>query len=223
MKKFTTQMIGRGSVLTILLLSLSLIFTACSDGGDDPISNPSPTLPENKGENPVTEILGDGTTSIRLKVSDYSDNILVLHADGTATMGDEDTNTQTPYYEFSYTYNASTKEIYMKMEKTMNDMREDYTLCTYDELVSQTNADFEINNFKKLLKENFDKNKNEEWFKEDYPNCNSYEAYEAAFIKEGGYKTLDELVSVEKKTMLTHYYRDFSSQVTYNYKKNRYR
>ena len=221
---------GGVSLLSILLLSLSLIFTACSDGGDDN-SNPSPTLPANQGTNPVDKILGEGSTgtgeetdakSIKLISYDDSDHgdyatVLELKNDGTATMHTrKNTEDYPPYSEFEYSY--AENEIYMRLSKCTSDITyDDGLLYTYDELISQANEYFEMENYKKALEQQFNEYQNKEWFQNEYPDCNTYKKYEDLKIKEGGFKSLDEMIADEKKYLTYCYDMYFSPKVTYTY------
>ncbi|MBD5411832.1 MAG: hypothetical protein HDR51_03685 [Treponema sp.] len=222
----------RGGVLllTTLLLSFSLIFSACSNGDDDSTSYPNPTLPENQGKNPVDKILGENANgneegtekkSIKLNVVPFDgadeepeNYFFELETDGTATYYyNSDTSIKYPSIEFKYTYNETEKEIYMKVEKLSLGMDNDKPLLfTYKECLS----------YRSTLKENFIKREKEdlehdyEYYSplEEYP---TYNDYEAAYLEKRGYKSFDEMFDETWKEELYYLERQFSAVITYKY------
>lgn len=217
----------RGGVLPliVLLLSFSLLFTACSNGDEDSASYPDPTLPENQGENPVDKVLGENATekkSIKLNAVSFDgideeleDYFFELETDGSATYYyNSDTSIKYPSTEFKYTYNETDKEIYMKIEKAFIGMNDDKPLLyTYKEILSQRSK----------IKEDFIKKQKED-LKYDYNNNKSlqdeyqeYSDYEKAHLEEYGFKSFDEMFDEVWKEQIYYLEQSFSAVITYKY------
>ncbi|MDE7290827.1 MAG: hypothetical protein K2N58_02150 [Treponemataceae bacterium] len=208
-----------GGVLVLsAILAISLTFASCANSSNSDDENPSPSLPENVGENPIKE-------TIKLIPENDSYHYLELKADGSALyISDDDGDVETAL-KFKYTYDAETKRIHMKLEKAAygTELSSEATdkLLTYNEYLSKLDEDFTEKNMKQTLKKEYDENKDKEWFKRDYPDCNSYEDYEKEIlknIKEAGFDSFDAYV----KDMKRYYENDcksaFGAQTTYSYK-----
>lgn len=174
--------------------------------------NPSPNLPENVGENLIKE-------TIKLNREGYSAEFyLELEADGTAIYGDDKQNEI--LYELKYTYDETKKEIYMKVERCSYAgliSNEESQLLTWDELLSIFDKDLASDNLREELKEQYEDNKDEEWFEEAYPDCDSYEAFEAEVLRQGEFDSFDDYVKSVKQNYETMYKAYFSAQTTYAY------
>ena len=185
------------------------MFASCannSDSDDRNPENPSPSLPENVGETPIQN-------EITLKHGDYA--TLVMKTDGTAEYYDDGELE----YVFKYTWNTTKKEIYMALEKNAYwNMGGESQLLTYEQIFSKLNEDFTIEKIKKYEQAYYKENQDEEWFKWDYPNCDTYEKYETALFKEYGYASFEDYVKSMKQEEEIYCKSVFGAQVTYAYK-----
>ncbi|MDE7290911.1 MAG: hypothetical protein K2N58_02595 [Treponemataceae bacterium] len=172
-------------------------------------NNPSPSLPENVGKNPITETV---------KLLTRKDMYLELKTDGTATYGDDYDREEE--YEFKYTYDANKKEIYLKVEKSVyvNPFGENSSeLMTYNEIFSKLNKDCNVENAREYFKELYEYEKDKEYFKEDFPDCNSYEDWEDKIINEEGFDSFDAYVKYAKQIYEDLNKANFGAQITYAY------
>ena len=156
------------------------------------------------GENPIEK-------PIKLVDQDSSYSYLELRTDGTAlyTYDDDDG----PEYKFKYTYDADTKKIYMRLEKRayyseiIDD--EDPSLMTYDEIISQINKEYTLDNLKKAI---------EDAYKDKGDKFSSYEDFEKNWYEEDGFDSLKAWLEYFKQEMKNYYKVEFGAQVTYSYK-----
>lgn len=190
------------------ILALSLTFASCADSTDTDDENPSPALPANVGENPITK-------TIKLKESESSSSYLELKTDGTARYVDNNETGMT----YKYSYDDKKETITMKIEKCSCYVRfgEGELLLSYDDICSKINEEYTVENARKDRKEYYEKEKDYD-IKRDYPNCNSYEDYEEAFVKENGFDSFATLVEYEKQRNKNYYKALFGAQITYVYK-----
>lgn len=196
------------------------MFASCannSDSNDKNPENPSPELPANVGTNPIKN-------EIKLMPEDDEYRYLVLRNDGTALeihCDDDDIEDEKTYATFKYTYNNEERTISMKMEKCIyysEFYESDNKLLTCDEILSKINEDFTIEKIKKYEQAYYKENQDEEWFKWDYPNCDTYEKYETALFKECGVDSFNDYVKTFKQSEENYYKAEFGAQVTYAYK-----
>ena len=187
------------------------MFASCannSDSNDRNPENPSPSLPENVGENPVKK-------TIKLMPEDDEYRYLVLNTDGTAFYHYDDNHEKYIEDEFQYTYDEKTKRIYMRVEKCdyWGIIDEEYQLLTYEQIFSKLNEDFTIEKIKKYEQAYYKENQDEEWFKWDYPNCDTYEKYETALFKECGVDSFNDYVKTFKQSEENYYKAEFGAQI----------
>lgn len=199
-----------GGVLVLsAILALSLMFASCSnssDSDDENFENPSPSLPENVGENPVKE-------TIKLKHNDYA--TLEMKADGTADYYDDDELE----YVFKYTWNTTKQEIYMAVgKKACWSMDGKSELLTYEQMRSKINEDYTVEKMRQYDKTEYEKYKEEDRFKKKYPGCNTYEEWENAFLKEYGYGSYDDYVKSCKQEEELSLKATFGALITFSYK-----
>lgn len=195
------------------ILALSLTFASCADSTDTDDENPSPALPANVGENPIKE-------TVKLKKEEYSSRYLEIRTDGTAIYCED-------IYEegqtkFKYTYDTDVKEIYMKVEKAAyyndwNNEEEWYQLLSYDEIRSKINKDFTTEKIRQVLKDSYEREKDDEYYKDNYANYNSYDDYENELVKEAGVGSFDDYVKRVKQEYENEYKATFGAQITYAY------
>lgn len=193
-----------GGVLVLsAILALSLMFASCSnssDSDDENFENPSPSLPENVGENPVKE-------TIKLKHNDYA--TLVMKADGTADYYDDDELE----YVFKYTWNTTKQEIYMAVEKKACwSMDGESELLTYEQMRSKINEDYTVEKMRKYNKAYYEKNK------EDFLDCDTYEEFENKLIAEEGCNSFEDFVKTMKQEDELSLKATFSALITFSYK-----
>ena len=165
------------------------------------------------GENPIKE-------TIKL-ISRDEYRYLELKADGSALYIYDDGRYKYTEDKFQYTYDTDTEMIYMRVEKSaywnIVGEEEEYQLLTYDELVAKINEDFTVGKLRQSAKKEYEENKDEKWFKEDNPDCDTYEKYEAALLKEVGFNSLDDYVKDMKRGVENQYKAEFGAQITYSY------
>ena len=216
MKKFTNGEIARnnwGGVVLFTILALSLMFASCADNSDTDDENPSPALPANVGENPITK-------TIKLKEIDEDHHFLELKADGTARAiyvdDDDEGNVDATY---KYSYDDKNKIITMIVEKQYYESSIDgkVQVLTYDESCSKIDEEYTVEKMRQVFKKNYEEYQNEKWFKEDYPGCDTYEKYEEALVKEGGFDSFAALVKYSKQWLKNYCKLVFSVQITYAY------
>lgn len=143
---------------------------------------------------------------------------LELETDGTATYGDDYEGKEE--YKFKYTYDENKKEIYLIVEKSgyENPFGENSSeLITYNEILSKLNKDCNVENARKYFKELYEYEKDKEYFKEEYPDCNSYEDFEAKIYKDEEFDSFDDYVKYAKQVYEDRYKVYFGAQITYNY------
>lgn len=181
-------------------------------------NNPSPSLPENEGENPIEE-------TVKLYSDKGSDEdsryCLELKTDGTALYIQERTEGDELEAEFKYTYDENKKEIYMKVEKCYYEYpmtHEERQLLTYNEMCSKLDEDATVEKARQFLKEYYKEEcEGKDWFKEEYPNCNSYEDYEAEVMNSGGFDSFDDYVKYVKQNYENIYKVQFGAKIVYAY------
>lgn len=220
MKKFakTTKMYGGGVLALSAIFALSLTFASCANSSDSDDENPSPSLPENVGENPIKE-------TVKLRRDGYDDSYLELKTDGTALaiyVDDDKSNVEEPVSKYKYTYDDEKRTITMILEKTILDLDfegNQEQLMTYSEICSKINEEITVEKMRQSEKEYYEERKDGEWFKEDYPDCDTYEKYEAAIVKMEGFDSYDDLVKSYKQEYENVYKAAFGAQITYSYKK----
>ena len=187
------------------------MFASCannSDSNDKNPENPSPSLPENVGENPIQN-------KITLKHSDYA--TLVMKTDDTAEYYDDGELE----YVFKYTWNTTKKEIYMALEKMAYwNMGGEPQLLTYGQTLSKINEDYTVEKMRKYNQEYYEERKDEEWFEEDYPNCDTYEKFEKAFIDDMGCSSFEDFVKSCKKDNEISLKATFGVLITFSYEVN---
>ena len=187
------------------------MFASCannSDSNDKNPENPSPSLPENVGENPIQN-------KITLKHSDYA--TLVMKTDDTAEYYDDGELE----YVFKYTWNTTNKEIYMALEKMAYwNMGGEPQLLTYGQTLSKINEDYTVEKMRKYNQEYYEERKDEEWFEEDYPNCDTYEKFEKAFIDDMGCSSFEDFVKSCKKDDEISLKATFGALITFSYEVN---
>lgn len=187
------------------------MFASCannSDSNDKNPENPSPSLPENVGENPIQN-------KITLKHSDYA--TLVMKTDDTAEYYDDGELE----YVFKYTWNTTKKEIYMALEKMAYwNMGGEPQLLTYGQTLSKINEDYTVEKMRKYNQEYYEERKDEEWFEEDYPNCDTYEKFEKAFIDDMGCSSFEDFVKSCKKDDEISLKATFGALITFSYEVN---
>ena len=187
------------------------MFASCannSDSNDKNPENPSPSLPENVGENPIQN-------KITLKHSDYA--TLLMKTDDTAEYYDDGELE----YVFKYTWNTTKKEIYMALEKMAYwNMGGEPQLLTYGQTLSKINEDYTVEKMRKYNQEYYEERKDEEWFEEDYPNCDTYEKFEKAFIDDMGCSSFEDFVKSCKKDDEISLKATFGALITFSYEVN---
>lgn len=197
------------------------MFASCANSSDSDDENPSPSLPENVGENPIKE-------TVKLIPENDSYHYLELKTDGTALqiyIDDHKNNAEETVIKYKYTYDADVKKIYMRVEKVAYDgefySEAEGKLLTYNEYLSKLDEDLTEKNMKQSIKEEYERNKDEDKFKENYPDCNSYEDYEKEIlkgIKEAGFDSLDAYAKYMKPFYEYYCKATFGAQITYAYK-----
>ena len=195
------------------ILALSLTFASCADSTDTDDENPSPALPANVGENPIKE-------TIKLK-SEESSYCLELKTNGSALYVYDDKDEEISH-KFKYTYDAVAKKIYMRVEKAAyyndwNNEEEWYQLLSYDEIRSKINKDFTTEKIRQVLKDSYEREKDDEYYKDYYANYNSYDDYENELVKEAGVGSFDAYVKRVKQEYENECKATFGAQITYAY------
>ncbi len=163
------------------------------------------------GKNPITK-------TIRLVNDRKSRYSLKLRTDGTADYIYEDEDEYEIEKKLKYTWDEETNTIRMKLEKMAFYEEDEQELLTYDESLSKIKEECTVENMRQSFKNSYNKKKDKDWFKDDYPDCNSYEDYETAFLKEIGYKSFDDYVKYYKQQSENYCKAQFGAQVTYSYK-----
>lgn len=164
------------------------------------------------GENPITE-------TVKLNLV-YNEFYLELNPDGTAFYVNTHSNEEKTEAEFKYTYDEDKKEIYLKLEKSgyLNPFGENSSeLITHNEMLSKLNKDCNVENARKYFKELYEYEKDKEYFKEEYPDCNSYEDFEAKIYKDEEFDSFDDYVKYAKQVYEDLYKMNFGAQITYSY------
>lgn len=214
-------MMGGVLKLTILLLSGSLLFSACSNGNDNSNSSPSPTLPANQGTNPIDEILGKDSNETSIKLNaEWHD--IELQNNGVATtyiQTNEDHEDNTPLFEFQYTYNESKKEIYMHLERIFiskngfyyDTLNSNEKWNTFNEIISVIEENYKEDNFIKAQKEYYDR----------HPyNYSNFDEYLNELKMNYNVETLDELIDFMKTAEMKLITKIFEAQITFRYEIN---
>ena len=201
-----------GGVLVLSsILALSLMFASCannSDSDDRNPENPSPSLPENVGETPIQN-------EITLKHGDYA--TLVMKTDGTAEYYDDGELE----YVFKYTWNTTKKEIYMALEKNAYwNMGGESQLLTYDQILSKINENYTVEKMRNYNRTYYEEIKGEDWFKDEYPDCDTYEKFEKAFIEEAGCRSFEDFVKTAKQEDENSCKAMFGALITFSYEVN---
>ena len=184
------------------------MFASCDNSSNSDDESPSPSLPANVGENPIEK-------TIKLMEEDNKDYYLELRTDGTALYVDDDHDHEDgPVYKFKYTYNADAKKIYIQVEKAAfyNEFSYDdepSSLMTYDEIVSQINKEYTLDNLKKVM---------EGAYKDKGDKFSSYEDFEKNWYEEDGFDSLKAWLEYFKQEEKDYYKSVFGIQVTYSYK-----
>ncbi|MBD5432966.1 MAG: hypothetical protein HDR35_01515 [Treponema sp.] len=199
------------------------MFASCannSDSDDNGLGNQSTSLPTNVGTNPIEN-------EIKLISEDDEYRYLVLRNDGTALeihCDDDDVEEEKTYATFKYTYNDEERTISMKMEKCIyysefyESDNNDNKLLTYEQILSKINEDYTVEKMRKYNQEYYEERKEEEWFEEKYPDCDTYEKYETALFKECGVDSFNDYVKTFKQSEENYYKSMFGAQVTYAYR-----
>lgn len=201
-----------GGVAALALLAFSLIAASCSNDSDSDGGSPSPTLPATVGDNPIkaeTKLgsfhTGNSSTGKEIYIS--NDIFLVMKTNGTAEYHDYGDLE----YVFKYTWDATKQEIYMVVEKTPYD---DGTLLNYNQLLSKLTID----EFRESEKRHYEERKKEdEYFEEDYPGCDTYEKYLDFLIKKSNCNDINELFELSKEESLKYLNTIFGAKLTYGY------
>ncbi|MDE6244862.1 MAG: hypothetical protein K2M50_04310, partial [Treponemataceae bacterium] len=210
-----------GGVVLFAILALSLTLASCADNSDTDEENPTPALPANVGENPIKE-------TIKLKRDTYSSYFLELNTDGTARAiyVDDDEESRVEEIEirstYKYSYDNEKETITMIVEKSVYYTpfgEEKVQLLTYDEICSELNKDYTVEKMKQDFKQQYEKDKNDEWFKENYPDCNTYEKYEKAILKESGFDSFSAYAEYVKQSEKDFFKSYFSAKITYAYER----
>lgn len=201
-----------GGVLVLSsILALSLMFASCannSDSDDRNPENPSPSLPENVGETPIQN-------KITLKHSDYA--TLVMKTDDTAGYYDDGELE----YVFKYTWDTTKQEIYMALEKMAYwNMGGEPQLLTYGQTLSKIKEDYTVEKMRNYNRTYYEENKGEDWFEEDYPNCDTYEKFEKAFIEDTGCSSFEDFVKTAKQEDENSCKAMFGALITFSYEVN---
>ncbi|MBD5406469.1 MAG: hypothetical protein HDR56_02485 [Treponema sp.] len=172
------------------------------------------------GENPIKE-------TIKLKYSGdyYKDYYLELKADGTVLQiyFDSKSEVEKTVCKYKYAYDDEKKTITMKLEKTdyHNEIffsEAEGQLLTYSEFCSKIAEEYTVENIRQSEKEYYEKNKDDRYFKEDYPDCDAYEDYEAIFVKRKGFRSLDDFLRWYMQLVKDSHKAQFSAKITYAYK-----
>ncbi len=148
---------------------------------------------------------------------------LELKVDGTARYFKIYNDEEETEAQFSYTYNANEKTISMKVEKyaywgTVDiDSEAEGQLLTYDECLSKLNKDLTRAKVRQSLKEKYERYKDDERFEESFPDCNSYEEFEAEVLEKGGFDTFADYVQYVKQDSEDIYKAMFNAQTTFSY------
>lgn len=201
-----------GGVLALSsILALSLMFASCannSDSDDNGLGNPSPSLPANVGTNPIKN-------EIKLNHNDYA--YFVMKTDGTAEYYDDDELE----YVFKYTWDTTKKEIYMALEKNAYwNMGEKSQLLTYDQILSKIKEDYTAENMRNYNRTYYEEIKGKDWFKDEYPDCDTYEKFEKAFIEDRGCSSFEDFVKSCKKDDEINLKATFGALITFSYEVN---
>ena len=187
------------------------MFASCannSDSDDRNPENPSPEIPANVGETPIQN-------KITLKHSDYA--TLVMKTDGTAEYYDDGELE----YVFKYTWDTTKQKIYMALEKMAYwNMGGEPQLLTYGQTLSKINEDYTVEKMRKYNQEYYEERKGEDWFEEDYPNCDTYEKFEKAFIEDMGCSSFEDFVKSCKKDDEINLKATFGALITFSYEVN---
>lgn len=206
-----------GGVVLFTILALSLTFTSCADNSDTDDENPSPALPANVGENPIKE-------TIKLKRDTYSSYFLELNADGTARaiyVDDDDKSDEEEIRSiYKYSYDNKKETITMVLEKEYYRgffVEEKIQLLTYSGLCSKIDEKITVKVLREYEKEYYEKNKDDRYFKEDYPDCETYDKYEATILEKGGFASFDAYTEYNKQYLKNEYKANFSAKITYAY------
>ena len=187
------------------------MFASCannSDSDDRNPENPSPEIPANVGETPIQN-------EITLKHGDYT--TLVMKTDGTAEYYDDGELE----YVFKYTWDTTKQKIYMALEKMAYwNMGGEPQLLTYGQTLSKINEDYTVEKMRKYNQEYYEERKGEDWFEEDYPNCDTYEKFEKAFIEDMGCSSFEDFVKSCKKDDEINLKATFGALITFSYEVN---
>lgn len=175
------------------------------------------------GENPIKE-------TIRLKRDNYSYYFLELNTDGTAfyidvDYDDDDTSNvkETIRYKYKYSYDTENKTITMILEKYYYRgffIEEKGQLLTYGELCSKIDEGITVENLKQSYREYYKESKDDKDFKEEYPDCNSYEDFEKEVVKELkeiGFDSFDAYIKSLKQDQKNYLKTMFGAKITYAY------
>ncbi|MBD5399343.1 MAG: hypothetical protein HDR57_01740 [Treponema sp.] len=191
------------------------MFASCADNSDTDDENPSPALPANVGENPITK-------TIKLKRNDSDSRYLELNADGTARAiyvdDDEEDNLEEISAIYKYSYDAKKETITMILKKQgyYDSMEDKAQLLTYSEICSKLNEEYTVEKMREMYKYEYDENN----YKEKYPEWDTYEKYEDATVKESGFGSFAALAEYQKQFAKNEFKAYFSAQITYAYKIN---
>ncbi|MDE6069116.1 MAG: hypothetical protein K2F89_09235 [Treponemataceae bacterium] len=187
------------------------MFASCannSDSDDRNPENPSPSLPANVGQNPIQN-------KITLKYSDYA--TLVMKTDGTAEYYDDDELE----YVFKYTWDTTKKEIYMALGKNAYwNMGGKSQLLTYDQILSKIKEDYTVENMRNYNRTYYEEIKGKDWFKDEYPDCDTYEKFEKAFIEDTGCSSFEDFVKTTKQEDENSCKAMFGALITFSYEVN---
>lgn len=169
------------------------------------------------GENPIKE-------TIKLKRDTYSSYFLELNTDGTARaiyVDDDDKSDEEEIRSiYKYSYDNKKETITMVLEKEYYRgffVEEKIQLLTYGELCSKIDEKITVKALREYEKEYYEKNKDDRYFKEDYPDCDTYQKYEEALVKDSGFDSLSDLVKYQKQDVKDYYKVRFSAKITYAY------
>ena len=211
-----------GGVVLFTILTLSLTLASCADNSDTDEENPTPALPANVGENPITK-------TIKLKRDTYSSYFLELNTDGTACAiyVDDDEESRVEEIEirstYKYSYDNEKETITMVLEKNYYRgffVEEEGQLLTYGDLYAKVDKDITVEKLRQYNRKYYKENKDDKDFKEDYPDCNSYEDFEKAIVKElkeMGFDSFDAYVESIKQSQKNELKVIFGAKISYAY------
>ncbi|MBD5410454.1 MAG: hypothetical protein HDR53_05175 [Treponema sp.] len=163
-----------------------------------------------------------------MKRDTYSSYFLELNTDGTARAiyvddDDEGNVTETVRSKYKYSYDGKNKTITMILEKNYYRdffVEEEGQLLTYGDLYAKVDKDITVEKLRQYNRKYYKENKDDKDFKEDYPDCNSYEDFEKAIVKElkeMGFDSFDAYVESIKQSQKNELKVIFGAKISYAY------